>query len=29
MRALGIDTLLTINVADFRRFEPAITLISP
>jgi predicted nucleic acid-binding protein len=29
MLSLGIDTLLTINVADFRRFEPTINLISP
>jgi predicted nucleic acid-binding protein len=29
MLSLGIDTLLTINLADFRRFEPTITLISP
>ena len=29
MRANGIDTLLTLNAADFRRFEDQITILTP
>lgn len=29
MHAYGIDHLLTLNAADFRRFEPRIALLTP
>ena len=29
MRAHGVTRLLTFNGADFRRFEPMITLLAP